>query len=65
MKRSAFTLRLSTLGGRLGDNVPDLLMVAGAAAVSYGAWLIHPAAGFITGGVLLLVAGVLASRGAA
>lgn len=46
------------------SNVPDALLVGGAALTSYGAWLLHPAAGFICGGVLALVAGVLASRAA-
>jgi hypothetical protein len=43
--------------------MPDALIVAGATAVSYGAWLLHPAAGFITGGVLMLAGGVLAGIG--
>lgn len=39
----------------------DLAGLAGAGLVSYGAWLVHPAAGFITGGALLLVGVVLLS----
>lgn len=39
----------------------DALLVAGAAFVSYGAWLVYAPAGFICIGALLLVAGVLAS----
>jgi len=42
--------------------VPDLLLIAGAALVAYGAGLIYRPAGFITAGLLLLLAGVLASR---
>jgi hypothetical protein len=38
--------------------MPDALIVVGASAIAYGAWLIHPAAGFITGGVLMIAAGV-------
>lgn len=51
------SVRASALG-----LVPDLLLIAGAALVAYGAGLIYRPAGFITAGVLLLVAGVLASR---
>ena len=57
-------LRLVAWRTALGSNVPDLLIFAGAASLSYGAWLVYPPAGFITGGLLLLVAGVIASRGA-
>jgi hypothetical protein len=42
--------------------VPDALIVAGAGALSYGAGLLHPAAGFIVAGMLLLVGGVCAAR---
>ena len=48
----------------VASNVPDSLMAAGSASVAYGAWLIYPPAGFITAGLLLLAAGILASRGA-
>ena len=53
---------IAALRSKLSANVPDLLMLAGAASLSYGAWLIYSPAGWITGGLLLLVAGVLASR---
>lgn len=56
--------RLAGLRAALGSNLPDLLLVGGAASMAYGAWLVYPPAGFITGGVLLLVAGIIASRGA-
>lgn len=46
------------------DWTPDVLLLGGAASVSYGAWLIAPPAGFIVGGVLLIAGGVIASRGA-
>ncbi len=42
--------------------LPDALIVAGGAALSYGAGLLHPAAGFITGGILMLAFGVVAAR---
>lgn len=38
--------------------LPDVLLVAGAAAVAYGAWLAYPPAGFVVGGALSLYAGV-------
>jgi hypothetical protein len=37
----------------------DLIGLAGAASIAFGAWMLHPAAGFIVGGVLAL-AGALA-----
>lgn len=43
---------------------PDGLLVAGAATISYGAWLIYAPAGFIAGGALLVAGGVLMARGA-
>lgn len=45
--------------------VRDAAGLAGAASVSYGAWLIYEPAGFIVGGLLVLVAVVSASRGGA
>lgn len=56
--------RLASWKATLGNNVPDLMMVAGAGLVSSGAWLLHPAAGCITAGVFLLTGGVIASRSA-
>ena len=43
--------------------VRDLAGVVGAALIAYGAWLIYAPAGFITGGILLVVASVLLARG--
>lgn len=45
--------------------LPDALIVAGVGAIAYGAGLLHPAAGFITGGVLVTGFGWLAGRKAA
>jgi hypothetical protein len=42
--------------------LPDALIVTGATALSYGAWLLHPSAGFLTAGVLLVTGGVVAGR---
>lgn len=38
--------------------LPDALLVVGAAGVSYGFWLVAPAAGFIVAGALAIVAGL-------
>ena len=45
------------------SNVPDMLLLVGGGLLSYGAGLAYRPAGFITAGLLLLAAGVLASRG--
>lgn len=50
---------------RLAAFLPDLLLIAGWASVSAGAWMLHPAAGAIVAGVLLMAAGVIGSRKAA
>lgn len=39
----------------------EVAIVGGIALVAYGAWLIYPPAGFIAGGVLLLIGGILAA----
>lgn len=38
--------------------LPDVLLVSGAASVSFGAWLAYAPAGWIIGGVLAIVAGI-------
>lgn len=40
----------------------DLAGIAGAGSISYGAWLIAPAAGFIVGGILLIAGAWLHAR---
>lgn len=42
--------------------LPDALVIAGGSSLSYGASLLHPAAGFITAGALLLAGGFAAAR---
>ena len=42
--------------------LPDSLLVGGAAALAYGAWLAYPPAGYIVGGALTLLAGVVLAR---
>lgn len=43
--------------------LPDAMIVAGVCGIAYGASLIHPAAGFIAGGVLTVFFGVQAAGG--
>lgn len=42
--------------------LPDGLMVGGAAALAYGAWLAYAPAGFIVAGTLAIVAGCMVAR---
>ena len=42
--------------------IPDLLLVAGAASLAYGAWLAWAPAGFIVAGALAIVAGLQTAR---
>lgn len=59
LQRGAATARAA-----VGKAASDCLLLGGAAAISYGSWLIYAPAGFIAGGVLLIAGGVLAARGA-
>lgn len=43
--------------------VPDALAVVGAVVITYGVALIYPPAGWIAGGILLVVAAVIWSKG--
>lgn len=43
--------------------LPDALMVAGSAGISYGSWMIYPPAGWIVGGIFALTAGWMSARG--
>jgi hypothetical protein len=43
--------------------LPDAMIVAGVCGIAYGASLIHPAAGFIIGGLLTVWFGIQAARG--
>ncbi len=40
----------------------NALLVAGAAGVSYGVWLVYEPAGFIVAGVLMIFAGTQAAQ---
>lgn len=44
------------------EHIPDALLVAGAAMLSYGAWLVYAPAGFLVGGSLMLGGGYLIAR---
>lgn len=46
---------------KLINALPDALIVGGGCAIAYGASLLHPAAGFITGGLLAVAFGQVAS----
>lgn len=46
----------------LPSALPDALIVAGSIALSYGAGLLHPAAGFATLGALMIAGGVIVAR---
>lgn len=43
--------------------LPDVLMIAGAGAVSVGAGMVYPPAGWVVGGLLALAGGWLMARG--
>jgi hypothetical protein len=43
---------------------PDAMLIAGAGCVSYGAWLVYAPAGFVVGGLLVMMAGWIDARGA-
>lgn len=55
---------IQTVRQTAADWAPDAMMVAGTGVVSYGAWLVYEPAGFIVGGVLLLVGGYFTRAGA-
>lgn len=46
----------------IGSTIRDIAGYAGAASLSYGAWLVYKPAGFIVVGLLLLAGSLLASR---
>lgn len=43
-------------------HLPDVLMIAGAGSLSYGAWSAWQPAGFLVAGALLIVAGLQIAR---
>lgn len=44
--------------------LPDALMAGGAAAFSYGGWLVNPPMGWMCAGLFALAGGWLLARGA-
>lgn len=42
--------------------IPDVLMIGGAAIMSAGAYVWHPAIGLVVAGVLMLIAGLKLAR---
>jgi len=46
----------------VGEFFRDLLGLAGALSIAYGAWLIYNPAGYIVGGVLVLAGTILSSK---
>lgn len=52
---------LTIVGRGLLVLLRELAGIAGAASITYGAWLLHPAAGFIVGGTLVLAGVILLS----
>lgn len=56
---TAIVRSLAAFGRVLPSVITDLAGLAGVGFVSYGAWLLNPAAGYITLGTLLVVGAVL------
>jgi hypothetical protein len=44
------------------DVVRELVGLGGAGLIAYGAWLLHPSAGYIVGGMLMVAGAWLHSR---
>ena len=44
--------------------LPDALLIAGAASISFGAWMAWPPAGWLVAGALSIIAGVQIARAA-
>ena len=61
MKQLAAAVR--TIAMVVPGLVRDLAGLCGVGLVSYGAWMIYPPAGFITGGLRLIVGALLISLG--
>ena len=57
-------MRMSKLGKAVFGWVPDIIMLAGAGSIAYGAWLVFEPAGFMVGGALGIGIGYLIARGA-
>ena len=62
MKR--ITEALADMAAAAAGLLPDALLVAGAAAVSWGVWQMHQPSGVIVGGMFMLGAGWMLARSA-
>ena len=59
----ALAVALRTIAMAVPSLVRDLAGLCGVGLVSYGAWMIYPPAGFIAGGILLIVGALLIALG--
>lgn len=53
---------IAAIGRKMPGLLCDFSGYAGAAAISYGAWLIYEPAGFIIGGILLIAGAFIFGR---
>jgi hypothetical protein len=53
---------VKTIIKKLVPDAPEVFLVAGGGAVCYGVWMIYAPAGFIVGGMFMLVGGWLGAR---
>ncbi|MDR3474442.1 MAG: hypothetical protein P4M09_22565 [Devosia sp.] len=56
---ASFRRRLAHIGAALPGIACDLVVLAGTGSIAYGAWLVYVPAGYLVGGALLAVMGVL------
>ena len=61
MKLLATAVR--TIAGAVPGLFRDLAGLCGVGLISYGAWLIYPPAGFVVGGLLLILGALLIALG--
>ena len=59
----AVAAALRWLAASVPSALRDLAGLCGVGLIAYGAWLIYPPAGFITGGLLLVVGALLLAIG--
>lgn len=54
---------MRAIAGVVPGLVRDMAGLCGVGLVSYGAWMIYPPAGFITGGLLLIIGALMVALG--
>ena len=59
------TRAIAILASYLPALLRDAVGIGGAVLVSYGVWTLHPSAGMIVGGVLMIGTALALSRGSA